>query len=102
MTRALPGRSMHNFGLAVDVVFNSKNGFVDGWAAMYAWDKLGQIGVSLGLEWAGQWVGKMRELDHFEYKLPSQALDLAHLYQDGGLVKVWLELDRARKLNNVT
>jgi peptidoglycan L-alanyl-D-glutamate endopeptidase CwlK len=31
------------------------------------WRKIGEIGESVGLEWAGRWTGKLREMAHFQY-----------------------------------
>lgn len=73
VTNAKPGQSKHNYtqngrpaSKAFDVV-----PLVDGkpmWNAAHpAWKELGEIGVSIGLEWAGNWK-RFREYPHFQLK----------------------------------
>lgn len=73
VTNAKPGQSLHNVMLngnpasrAFDVV-----PMVNGkpmWEADHPyWQKLGAIGRSLGLEWAGDWK-RFREYPHFQLK----------------------------------
>jgi peptidoglycan L-alanyl-D-glutamate endopeptidase CwlK len=66
VTNAKAGESYHNYRCALDVV-----GLVNGkpvWNAKDPiWQKIGRIGKSCGLEWAGDWKGKMREFPHFQY-----------------------------------
>ena len=75
VTNAKPGQSAHNHmlnaapaALAFDVV-----PLVHGkpvWdASDPLWDKLGEIGRSLGLQWAGDWKGSLKEKPHFELKV---------------------------------
>jgi peptidoglycan L-alanyl-D-glutamate endopeptidase CwlK len=74
VTNAKAGQSNHNFTLngvpaskAFDIV-----PLVNGkamWSSDHpAWVKAGAIGESLGLSWAGNWRGTMREYPHFELK----------------------------------
>ena len=77
VTNAEPGQSWHNHRCALDVV-----ALINGkpvWNAKDPiWQKIGQIGKSCGLEWAGDWKGKMREFPHFQY---SAGLTIAQLQQ---------------------
>lgn len=65
VTNAKPGQSFHNFKCAVDVVplvhgkpvWNSEDPI---------WVKVGSIGKSCGLEWAGEWKS-FKETAHFQY-----------------------------------
>ena len=65
VTNAKPGRSMHEYRLAFDVVpliagkpiWDSKNPL---------WKMLGEIGKKCGLEWAGDWT-TFKEYPHFQY-----------------------------------
>jgi len=67
VTNAKPGYSYHNWGLAFDCVplingkpmWDSKNPM---------WQKLGELGKSVGLEWAGDWK-KFKEYPHFQLAL---------------------------------
>jgi peptidoglycan L-alanyl-D-glutamate endopeptidase CwlK len=74
VTNAKAGQSKHNFTLngkpaakAFDIVPLS-NGKPIWDAASPLWKRLGIIGESLGLSWAGNWTGSMRELAHFEMR----------------------------------
>ena len=64
VTNAKPGQSYHNWGVAFDVV-----PIVGGkaiWNDTKVWDRIGAIGVSLGLEWAGNWK-RFKEMPHFQF-----------------------------------
>lgn len=65
VTNAKAGQSWHNHRCAIDVVpiVNGKAVWND--AAM--WTKVGAIGKAAGLEWSGEWTGKMKETAHFQY-----------------------------------
>ena len=65
VTNAKPGRSWHNYGLAVDVV-PLRNGKPVWDAKDPVWETVGKLGEAAGLEWAGRWT-KFRELPHFQY-----------------------------------
>lgn len=64
VTNAKPGQSFHNYRIAFDFapVVNGKVPWKD--AALFL--RCGQIGESVGLEWAGRWT-KFREAAHFQY-----------------------------------
>lgn len=66
VSNARGGYSMHNFGLAFDVVpvDGSKQPVWD--AKSPLWARIGQIGQSLGLEWGGAWKS-FKDLPHFQY-----------------------------------
>ena len=75
VTNAKAGESYHNYRCALDVV-PLVNGKPVWNAKDPVWQKIGEIGKSCGLEWAGDWVGKMREMAHFQY---SNKLTIAQL-----------------------
>ena len=64
VTKAKGGQSFHNWRVAFDFVplLNGKPAWND--TALFT--RCGEIGESVGLEWAGRWV-KFRELAHFQY-----------------------------------
>lgn len=73
VTNAKPGQSMHNFMLngvpaskAFDVV-PLIHGKPEWDASNPVWEKMGEIGESVGLEWAGHWI-KWREFPHFQLR----------------------------------
>ncbi len=66
VTRARGGESSHNHGLAFDVAFRSPPA-ADPFEGN-PWDRVGQIGKSLGLEWGGDWT---RFVDRPHFQVPS-------------------------------
>ena len=69
VTNARGGESFHNWRVAADVVplRNGKPVWGTSGPDGDLWNKIGLIGESCGLEWAGRWKGKLRELAHFQY-----------------------------------
>lgn len=72
VTNAKAGESPHNsivggLSCAFDFCFNGKT-----MAECYpkttdpVWERVGQIGESLGLSWGGRWKGSLVDRDHFE------------------------------------
>lgn len=66
VTNARGGESYHNFRCAIDVV-PLIAGKPDWDGSHPVWLKLGALGKSAGLEWAGDWKGTLRELAHFQH-----------------------------------
>lgn len=68
VTKAKPGQSWHNWRVAVDVVplRNGKPVWGTTGADGELWQKVGEIGESVGLEWAGRWK-TFKEFAHFQY-----------------------------------
>jgi len=65
VTNAAPGWSWHNFGRAYDIVV-----MVDGmpdWDCKYVYERVGEIGTSIGLIWGGSFRYPKGDLGHFEY-----------------------------------
>ena len=69
VTNARPGDSYHNWQCAFDVVplRNGKPVWGTSGEDGMLWRKIGELGESVGLEWAGRWTGKLREMAHFQY-----------------------------------
>lgn len=90
VTRALPGQTYHNYGIAVDLVL-----WIDG---KWTWDRqyhdhyreAGKYFELQGLTWLGRNSG---DLVHYQYKSPYKIEDLQRLYDEGGLEFVWMKLD---------
>lgn len=59
VTNAKGGQSLHNYGVAFDVCFDSKTPYVGDWA------KIGKLGESIGLEWGGRWAS-FTDQPHFQ------------------------------------
>lgn len=69
VTAARPGESWHNWRRAFDVVplRNGKPVWSTSGPDGELWARVGELGEASGLEWAGRWRGKMREMAHFQY-----------------------------------
>lgn len=64
VTNAKAGQSYHNHRVAFDVA-----PIVGGkaiWDNKLIWKRIGEIGQSLGLTWAGAWIN-FKEMPHFQY-----------------------------------
>lgn len=68
VTNAKGGQSAHNYHLALDVVplRDGKPVWGTSGADLMLWMRVGNIGESVGLEWAGRW-RRMREYPHFQW-----------------------------------
>ena len=65
VTKAQPGASMHNYGVALDLAVFSKDGKTyHGDHALYR--ELGPLGESLGFEWGGRW--KFVDEPHYQFR----------------------------------
>lgn len=65
VTNAKAGSSWHNWRCAFDFV-PIVNGKAQ-WNDSKTFTRCGEIAESIGLEWAGRWTGKMRELAHLQF-----------------------------------
>lgn len=68
VTNAKPGQSYHNWQVAFDVVplRNGKPVWGTTGPDKLLWEKIGAIGESVGLEWAGRWT-RFPEYAHFQF-----------------------------------
>jgi peptidoglycan L-alanyl-D-glutamate endopeptidase CwlK len=67
VTNAKGGESLHNYGVAVDIVFIDSLGRPS-WSHAFPWKTLGQVGKAHGFEWGGDWTG-FPDLPHFQLML---------------------------------
>lgn len=65
VTNAKPGESWHNYRCAFDCVPMLAGKPM--WGDAKSYTRMGEIGESLGLEWAGRWQGSLKETAHFQY-----------------------------------
>lgn len=63
VTNAKGGDSLHNYGVAIDIVFLVNRHA--SWSNNHPWALLGTVGKSHGLEWGGDWVGFV-DRPHFQ------------------------------------
>jgi peptidoglycan L-alanyl-D-glutamate endopeptidase CwlK len=71
VTNAKGGQSYHNYRVAFDVLPIVAGKAV--WSSNKLWKKIGELGMSIGLEWGGNWQS-IHDLPHFQY---TQGLTLA-------------------------
>ena len=71
VTNARGGESLHNYGVAIDVVF-LVNGHPS-WDNGHDWNLLGKEGKTLGFEWGGDWK-EFPDRPHFQF-MGSYTLD---------------------------
>lgn len=64
VTYARAGQSKHNHGLALDYCI--MEGKRCDWDDVQGFTKAGIIAEECGLDWAGRWNGRMKELGHIE------------------------------------
>jgi hypothetical protein len=66
VTHVRGGKSKHNFGLAFDVAPVNDKGQPYYPNDEQLWQRIGQIGESLGLRWGGNWPAAYKDRPHFE------------------------------------
>jgi peptidoglycan L-alanyl-D-glutamate endopeptidase CwlK len=74
VTRAQPGFSWHNYGLAFDAAPFSDDGQPD-WRNDLKFALMGQAGIAAGLEWGGAWQ-HFPDRPHFQARFGLQLTDL--------------------------
>lgn len=99
VTKSMPGTSWHNFGVAVDYVFDgdkSKQGIQWSWNDKLPWKELGRLGQMVGLEWAGTWLN-FPEMPHFQCKYGLKVNQAYEVLVNEGLPAVWKLFDKSKK-----
>lgn len=86
VTNARPGQSLHNYGLAFDVLGEGENYNTTNWEA------IAQIGKANGFEWGGDWAGLI-DKPHFQKTFGYSISQLKSMYESGqvdsdGFVKI--------------
>lgn len=87
VTKAKPGESLHNFGLAIDVV-PIVNGKAD-WN--YDWQKIADIAKPLGFEWGGDWTS-FKDKPHFQMLFDNTLASLRSKYDAGDVSNGYVNL----------
>lgn len=92
VTRAKPGFSYHNYGLAVDMCFQGKIPYPTEDAAWYPFlEALKEEGLT-----AGAFFPHLRDLPHSQISYGLDINQIKALYDEGGLKLVWSKLDSVR------
>lgn len=100
VTHARPGSSYHNYGLAVDVAPFSADGQPDWNSSHPCWQRIIQVGESLGLYSGSHFVGSRGpepDMPHLQLtgRFPTSPDDeVLYLFKEGGLAAVWDEVQK--------
>ena len=88
VTNARGGYSNHNFGTAFDVVqiINGKADYDNA-----DWDKIGQIGKSIGFKWGGDWQSFI-DKPHFEMTFGNSLAEMRDKFESGQTNNGYIEL----------
>lgn len=100
VTNAMPGFSWHQYGLSVDIVFDSdpvKPGLQATWDGKLPWQSLGRVGQEFSLEWAGKWKS-FPEFPHFQKTWGFQLGEARELFEIGGLEALWNSINLSRQV----
>jgi len=65
ITNVKPYGSWHQYGMAVDIVFQNSRGGPTWSKSSASWNRLGRIGQEVGFEWGGSWT-KFKDKPHFQ------------------------------------
>lgn len=93
VTNALPGSSLHNYGMAVDVAF--KRGSMSPWSEEHPWKLLGEKVRANKLQWGGDWE-RFPDRPHIYKDYGLRLYQLKNFYSKDKLVTVWTEIDKIR------
>lgn len=95
VTNAKPGESFHNFGLAADCCFISKD---DPYLEKHPdkdklWARYGEIANLHGLRWGGS-LTKLVDLPHVECAYQTDLDQLQIMHEHGGMKLVFFQMDK--------
>ncbi len=95
VTNARGGQSLHNYGLAVDVVPIGANGQPNWSAPASTWQKIGAAGKRQGMEWGGDWTSFV-DRPHFQMTAGRSISSLLGQYNrnGGNLREIWNDVNR--------
>lgn len=86
VTKARPGSSWHNYGLAIDLGLFAKGRYLDETAPTKArkiYEELGKLAESMGMEWAGRWKS-FPEGPHFQWTAGQTLAQLRQKMESNG------------------
>ena len=96
VTKAKPGYSFHNFGLAVDCCFIGSDPYLDKLHRQErneAWQEYGEAATSFGLVWGGNWKSFV-DMPHIQLTYGLSLASMRAMYKSGGMSEVWIKIDK--------
>ena len=88
VTNAQAWESLHNYGLAGDLVFKNERMEWTWDVPSDSWKQLGAVGEIFGLSWGGRW--KNPDYPHFEMRPPKLSMaQIKNLLFEKGIEAVW-------------
>jgi peptidoglycan L-alanyl-D-glutamate endopeptidase CwlK len=96
ITNAKPGKSWHQYGLAVDLAFDGSRQDGIQWSWEGNWDAVGKIFTDVGLEWLG-YSPTFPEKPHFQLTKGLTIDEACYLASQEGIIAVWLEIESRLK-----
>jgi len=99
VTNAQPGRSFHNYGLALDVCVRGKDPYLkelDLKPRYERWRQFGRMAERQGFKWGGSFMAFKGDLTHVQLTLGLTIDEVQELYKYGGIRAVWAKLDQIR------
>lgn len=97
ITWALPGLSMHHYGLAADSCFVGKDPFLEKIPVKDAdalWLQFGECMERQGLKWGGRNTPKKLDRPHVELSFGLTLRQIQDLHEKGGVIAVWTKVDK--------
>jgi peptidoglycan L-alanyl-D-glutamate endopeptidase CwlK len=85
VTKSKPGKSYHNYGLAIDFVFGEDPAHY--WDDSWPWDDVATIAWENGLDSGYFWT--FRDSGHVQKTYGRNVDELYTLYENGGIENVW-------------
>jgi len=107
VTNAMPGESVHHYGLAFDICFQGDDPYLSTLHPKdfdYSWRKTGEIAQKNGFKWGYDWNGNGlvdgNDFDrpHFQLTYGEQVHNLRELYSKQKLASVWARIDQVRQV----
>lgn len=100
VTRARPGQSYHNYGLAADFCFRGSDPFLEKHPqGMAIWKSFGRLAQAHGLVWGGDF----SDMPHVQLTYGFHWRELIeYVGEDGCLERLWAKLDRHRGVREGT
>lgn len=92
VTHAIPGESLHNYGLAVDSCFMGDDPYLaKDQNCEFLWNEYGRLCQENSLTWGGVWQGMKNDRPHCELSYGMSIHTLQIIYEDSGIKGIWLK-----------